>query len=316
MRTVFVAAACAALVVTAMFSTTAFAVSAHTWQIQVGSVGITGGAFDGRSGNAFYPGKIAAHAGDTVAFNFTGPHTVTFNRPDGTPVLALFPPAGGTALNTPGQFVNSGFVPAGTFALTLGASLPAGSYKFICSLHLGMKGVIEVLPASANLPKTDADYAAEASREVARDLQSATEAAERAGKWVGDHPRTVLAGAGTRRVTNLRFYPSTITIHAGESIMFLKTKDPTEPHTATFGTEPANPFAPAGGPPFVFSGSNSVSTGAMLTKKQYAFYIGGAIGVPSAVRRDEIKFTTPGTYQYICAFHDEAGMRATVVVLP
>jgi plastocyanin len=316
MRTVFATAACAALVLTAMFGTTALAVSAHTWQIQVGSVGITGGAFDGRSGNAFYPGRIAAHAGDSVAFSFTGPHTVTFNRPDGTPLPVLFAPAGGTALNARGQFINSGFVPAGTFALTLGASLPAGSYKFICGLHLGMEGVIDVLPGSANLPKTDADYAAEASRQVARDLESATDAAARANKWVGDHPGKVLVGVGTRRVTNLRFYPSTITIHAGESVMFLKTKDPTEPHTATFGPEPANAFAPVGGPPFVFTGANSVSTGAMLTKNQYAFYIAGVLGVPSAVTRDAVKFTTPGTYTYICTIHDEAGMRATVVVLP
>ena len=58
----------------------------------------------------------------------------------------------------------------------------------------------------------------------------------------------------------------------------------------------------------------------LLTKKQYDFYIGGAIGVPVQVDKDTITFTTtsttPVTYTYICAIHDDVGMRGTVTVLP
>ena len=320
MRTVLIVAISTALAVTTILTTPALA-AAQTWHIQVGSVlNFPAGQF----GNAFYPSQIAAHAGDTVAFDVTSPHTVTFNRPDNLPLFGFFVPPGGTTtsatLNTKGQFVNTGFDPVSfapyTFTLTLGGALPQGRYEFICALHLGMRGAIDVLPAAAPLPKTDADYAAERSKEIARDLITANHVGDKISDKAAQTPLTVYAGAGTKRVTDLRFFPSVITVHAGQSITFLKTHDPTEPHTVTFGTEPANPFAPQGGPPFTFTGSNSISTGVLLTKKQYDFYIAGAIGVPVAVDKATITFTTPGTYTYICAIHDDVGMRATVTVLP
>ena len=320
MRTILTAAVAAALALTTIMTTPAFAAS-QTWHVQVGSVlDFPAGHF----GNAFYPSRIAAHAGDTVAFGVTSPHTVTFNRPDNMPLFAFFVAPGGTTtsatLGAKGQFVNTGFDPASfapyTFTLTLGSGLAPGRYEFICALHIGMRGSIDVLPAAARLPKTDADYAAERSREIARDLNTANRVGDTIGDKAIHEPLTVYAGAGTKRVSDLRFFPSSITIHAGQSITFLKTHDPTEPHTVTLGTEPPNPFAPLNGPPFTFTGSNSISTGALLTKKQYEFYIGGAIGVPVQVDRATITFTTAGTYTYICAIHDDVGMRGTVTVLP
>jgi len=320
MRTILIVLISATLAFTTILTTPAFAAS-QTWHIQVGSI------LDfpvGHFGNAFYPSRIAAHAGDTVAFGVTSPHTVTFNRPDNLPLFAFFVPPGGTTtsatLSAKGQFVNTGFDPVSfapyTFTLTLGSALPQGRYEFICALHLGMRGAIDVLPAAAQLPKTDADYAAERSREIARDSNSANRVADEISDKAAHKPLTVYAGAGTKRVTDLRFFPSSITIHAGQSVTFLKTHDPSEPHTVTFGTEPANIFAPQGGPPFTFTGSNSISTGALLTKKQYNFYIAGAIGVPVSVDKTTITFTNAGTYSYICAIHDDVGMRGTVTVLP
>lgn len=324
MRTILIVAISAALALTTILTTPALA-AAQTWHIQVGSIlDFPAGHF----GNAFYPSQIAAHAGDKVDFGVTSPHTVTFNRPDNTPLFAFFVPPGGTTtsatLSAKGQFVNTGFDPVSfapySFTLTLGPALPPGRYEFICALHLGMRGAIDVLPAAAQLPKTDADYAAERSGEIARDLNSANHVGDKISDKAAHKPLTVYAGAGTKRVTDLRFFPSSITIHAGQSITFLKTHDPTEPHTVTFGIEPPNIFAPQGGPPFTFTGSNSISTGVLLTKKQYDFYIGGAIGVPVQVDKDTITFattsTTPVTYTYICAIHDDVGMRGTVTVLP
>src|SRR2546428_4706066 len=320
MRTILIVAISAALALTTILTTPALA-AAQTWHIQVGSIlDFPAGHF----GNAFYPSQIAAHAGDTVDFGVTSPHTVTFNRPDNTPLFAFFVPPGGTTtsatLSAKGQFVNTGFDPVSfapyTFTLTLGSALPQGRYEFICALHLGMRGAIDVLPAGAQLPKSDADYAAERSREITRDSNSANHVGDKIGDKAGHKPLTVYAGAGTKRVTDLRFFPSSITVHAGQSITFLKTHDPTEPHTVTFGTEPANIFAPQGGPPFTFTGSNSISTGVLLTKKQYDFYIGGAIGVPGAGDKAPIAFTTAGTYTHIFAVHDDVGMRAMGTGLP
>ena len=320
MRRILIAAVSMALCITGLLATPVLAATT-TWHVQVGSVLDFP---DGRFGNAFYPGRIAAHAGDTVAFAVTSPHTVTFNRPGNMPLFAFFVPPGGTTksatLSAKGQFVNTGFDPATfapyTFTLTLGGTLPPGRYEYICALHLGMRGAIDVLPAAAQLPKSDADYAAERSREIARDSNSANRVADKISDKAAHEPLTVYAGAGTKRVTSLRFFPSSITVKVGQSVTFLKNHDPSEPHTVTFGTEPANIFAPQGGPPFTFTGSNSISTGALLTKKQYDFYIAGAIGVPVAVDRATFTFTTAGTYTYICGIHDDVGMRGTVTVLP
>jgi plastocyanin len=321
MRRILVAAVSTVLFITGLLATPVLAATS-TWHIQVGSVL---NFPDGRFGNAFYPARIAAHAGDKVAFTLTSPHTVTFNRPDNAPLPALFPPSSGTALTAKGQFVNSGFnpatfVPGTVFALTLGNALPPGRYQFICALHLGMRGAIDVVPAAAELPKTNADYAAEASRQIARDLAAVNHVADKIGDKAARDSLTVFVGAGTKRVTNLRFFPSSITVKVGQSVTFLKTHDPTEPHTVTFGmtptTPPFNEFAPSGGPPFVFTGSNLISTGAMLTEKQYDFYIAGALGVPAAVDRTTVKFTAPGKYTYVCLIHDDVGMKATVNVEP
>lgn len=311
----------AAFVVMAATSVSALAATANTWHVQVGSIGIGVTGPDGRFGNAFYPGSITAHAGDTVVFQAASPHTVTFNRPV-APLFAFFAPAGGNTLSTGHEFVNSGFLnPGDTFTLHLGASLPAGSYAFLCSLHLGMTGRIEVVPAEARLPRTDADNIALSARRIAADLERAADIAEGANERAEDSENTVLVGAGDHRVTNVRFFPASITIHAGESVRFLKTHDPTEPHTVSLGPGPGDPVAellPAGGPPFTYDGNPAtlVSTGILVTRRQYRYYHLDLVGFPPPTDRATITFTKPGTYDYVCFIHDDVGMKGRVVVLP
>src|SRR5437867_606857 len=227
-----------------------------TWQGQAGSVGFESPGVVIGGGNRFYPESIAIHPGDTVAFNPIGPHTVTYNRPPG-PVFVLFGPSGVTTLSTPGDRVNSGIIgegppPQPAFTVTFASTLPAGVYKFICGLHLGMTEAIEVLPMSEALPKTDAQYGAIAQREITRDLASLAEIASEARENDQDEDDgpSVLVGAGNKRVSNLRFFPQTTTIRVGQTITFLKTHDPTEPHTVTFGPENPDMFlqlVPEGG---------------------------------------------------------------------
>jgi plastocyanin len=42
----------------------------------------------------------------------------------------------------------------------------------------------------------------------------------------------------------------------------------------------------------------------------------GLAQLPPGVTRFRVTFKNPGTYLYICAIHDELGMRGTVIVLP
>lgn len=324
MRRIASAAVSAALMVTASLATPASATSGTTWHVQVGSGGFTGGAFDGRAGNAFYPGTIAVHPGDTVVFTPVSPHTITFNPP---PVFKFFlfaPTASSGTLGSPGDFVNSGFdptAPPSPFTLTIGGSLPPGRYKYICMLHLGMSGTVKVLPLSEATPKTDAEYGAIASREIARDLATAAEIAAdaRENDEDEDGAPTVSVGAGNKRVTNLRFFPSTVTVHLGQTVTFQKN-DPTEPHTVSFGPEPGPPpaeFFPAG-PTTTGSPSTQVHSGWLLTQKQVDFYGFASSPFASVAAKTKFKvtFTAAGRYDYICAIHDQAGMKATVIVLP
>jgi plastocyanin len=104
-----------------------------TWHVQVG-----GGDFHLlTSQNRFYPRDITVHPGDTVEFAWGGFHTVTFNPPP-APVLAFFAPNGATALDTPTTYITSAPNPGGPsapFDLTIGTSLPAGTYHYSCMLH-------------------------------------------------------------------------------------------------------------------------------------------------------------------------------------
>jgi len=320
-RTIGAAGAAVVLSISGIFASPALA-AGTTWHVQAGSVGFESPGVVIGGGNRFYPESIAIHPGDTVAFNPIGPHTVTYNRPPG-PVFVLFGPSGVTTLSTPGDRVNSGIIgegppPQPAFTVTFASTLPAGVYEFICGLHLGMTEAIEVLPMSEALPKTDAQYGAIAQREITRDLASLAEIASEArenGQDEDDGP-SVLVGAGNKRVSNLRFFPQTTTIRVGQTITFLKTHDPTEPHTVTFGPENPDMFlqlVPEGGN--AYNGTGTVNSGFLSTNEQYAFYQLTDV-LPPPTTKFKLTFTKAGTYQYICALHDGAGMVGTVVVRP
>jgi len=317
------------LAVTAMLSSPSVASTPNTWHVQAGSVAFDASGPSG-GGNRFYPSELAIHAGDSVVFGLMGPHTVTFNRPP-VPLFALFAPINATptagTISSPSATVSSGFVgtaPGDTYTLTFAGTLASGRYVVLCGLHIGMSETIDVLPSATPLPKTDAEYTAIAQREIARDLASTARIAASYGEN-GDEDRdenddsgpTVFVGLGSQRVTNLRFFPSVLTVHVGQTVNFLKTKDPTEPHTVTFGSEPADPIAQLmarGGS--TYSGAEDLSSGFLSTKAQYAFYMLAGLPLPVALTKYRVTFTTPGTFTYFCAIHDDVGMRAVVHVVP
>jgi plastocyanin len=319
-RIVSAVAAAFVLSITGVLTSPALATTpTHTWQVQAGSVPIFDAHGPRGAGNRFYPAAIAIHQGDSVTVTPMGPHTFTYNRPPG-PVFGVFAPSGGTTLADPAATLNSGFIGAGpgTFTVTFASTLPAGRYKFICALHLGMSETIDVMPAGAELPKTDADYAAIAQRQMTRDLATVERVNAAATEDLEDEDGnpTVLAGVGTKRVTNLRFYPAAITIRVGQTITFLKTKDPTEPHTVSFNIPPGLPmiaeFIPSGGSSF--DGTGFVNSGFLSTKVQYAYFQLSGTPLPVALTKYSLTFTKAGDFKYVCAIHDGAGMAGVVHV--
>lgn len=325
MRRILSAAVAAALSLTGILASPSNASTANIWHVQAGSVQFSplGVPFGG--GNRFYPEAIAIHAGDSVVFTPIGPHTVTFNRPP-APVFALFAPINATS--TAGTIANQAapvssgiigdsFPPAG-YTLTFAATLPAGQYRLICGLHIGMTETVDILPAAESLPKTDVEYGAQAQRQIARDLATLAEirAEARENDEDEDDGPTVSVGAGNPRVSNLRFFPAVTTIHVGQTITFVKTHDPTEPHTVTFGPENPDPLIqliPSGGN--TYDGTGTVNSGFLSTKAQFAFY--QLAGTPLVqATKFRVTFTKPGTYDYICELHDTAGMVGKVIVRP
>jgi plastocyanin len=174
------------------------------------------------------------------------------------------------------------------------------------------------MPAGADLPKTDADYAAIAQAHLTRDLATVQRVNAAATEDLEDEDGNpmVLVGAGTKRVSNLRFFPAALTVRVGQTVTFLKTKDPTEPHTVSFNIPPGLPmiaeFIPSGGSSF--DGKGFANSGFLSTEAQFAYFQLAGTPLPVALTRYRLTFTKAGDYKYVCAIHDDAGMVAVVHV--
>jgi len=120
----------------------------------------------------------------------------------------------------------------------------------------------------------------------------------------------------------MRFMGHDMVIHAGQTVEW-DNEDAEDPHTITFGTEPAgDPFPPSNNVTMdadgarhavINSTSDSVHSGFILAAPQ------DRIGLPQSpisVTRFRITFTHAGIYPYICALHDNLGMKGKIIVLP
>jgi plastocyanin len=114
-----------------------------------------------------------------------------------------------------------------------------------------------------------------------------------------------------------------ITIHAGETVEWASSD--VSGHTITFGQEPPNvsPFTPPSANVFVDSDgarhaiinstADNVHSGLIAPSGHERT---GIVQAAVGVTRFRVTFTTPGTYPFICALHDELGMVGQVIVLP
>jgi plastocyanin len=182
-----------------------------------------------------------------------------------------------------------------------------------------MVGTLHVRPAGTPYPKTQAAYDRQARAEGAR-LAAQGRALEARGLAAAVQSRpaglAVTAGTGallpgTATLAVMRFLPQRLTVHVGQTVTWTN-RDPETPHTVTFGPEPqGGPFAAffpvgaSGGHGVVSSNAKTVNSG----------FLGSDPHLPGG-KTFSATFTTPGTYPYICALHDDLGMTGTVVVLP
>jgi plastocyanin len=229
-------------------------------------------------------------------------------------------------------YVNSGFLKKPGDSLTVSFPAP-GSYQVLCLLHeTTMKGTIIVNAAGTARPMSDADYRTAAASQ-AKDVQAKAAGflktitvPEAVANADGSHTWHVYAGVGDSAdgIDYMRYVGGEqLSIKVGDSVTFDMVKNSKgAPHTVTYlaGTEDPDLIVPqpqAGGPPKLllnprvlmpaplppgpYDGSGYYNSGLLLT--------GGP--TPQAIT---MTYTKAGTFKYQCIFHDDEGMKGTIVV--
>lgn len=326
---------------------TARTVEAKEWQAWVGSQSRDLGS----QVLAFLPNELWIHSNDSIRWTIasTEIHTVTFLTP-GPPgqlgqVRLPFFGAFGVQLGCPGttvdgssfdgsQCVNSGVM--GTFDTIVGPQTYSvkfpkpGNFKFSCFVHFDMTGTVHVLDPTQTLPYDQGFYNREAQTDAAAllsegfNLTSRGLAEDRDGGpavkvTAGVGKIVTTSGAGSQTVSLNRFLLPVVVVRVGDSVEWTNL-DPSTPHTVTFGTEPSDPRPPSGNvtptadgarQAVISSSADSVNSGLLTLAFQDRPNLGQS---PLGVTRFRVTFKTPGTFNYICALHDNLGMKGTVIV--
>jgi plastocyanin len=292
---------------------------------------------------AFLPNEFWIHAGDSIQFSFltTEPHTVSFltsgqTRPAAFSVVGI---NGNIFIGCPGttpdgsSFDNSSCVSSApsTSGQTYTVNFPtANNYKLVCLVHSRMTGAIHVLQLAETLPHDQDFYDRQAYLQGNKLLRDANvlqgrkndEGGETSARTVTAGVSTILAnGGGSQTIAIMRFLATTTVVHVGDTVEWTNRSTPVF-HTITFGTEPANDMPPSPGMTVDVDGVRHAMIGSPSDNVNSGF-IGApnqeTVGQPQAAldfTRFRVTFTAPGTFNYICAIHDEVGMKATVIVQP
>jgi plastocyanin len=322
-------------------------VQAKDWQAIVGAESPDRGG----QALAFLPNELWVHAGDSIRWSFPTHerHTLTFLKPGQTRPPG-FGPIFGVVVGCPGitpdesSFDGSACVTTGILRLdentgpkasapTYSVRFPAaGNFKFVCLVHADMTGVVHVLNAFETLPHDQDFYDRQAKSEQALLL---ADAARLNGKRThADQDRggnadvaagigaiVTTTGAGSQTASLMRFLQDTIVVQVGDTVEW-RSLDPSINHTVTFGMEPMDPrpastnvlqTSDGARQAIIGSPADSVNSGFLSPAPQDR---AGLPQSPPGVTHFRVTFTAPGTFNYICAIHDELGMKGTVIVQP
>ena len=286
---------------------------------------------------AFLPNEFWVHTDDSIQWTFATDevHTVTFlvNNQIRPAVGIGCPPSPGGVQPSGSSYDGSACVNSGRLLVgaTYSVTFPTrGNFKLVCLVHSEMTGVVHVLDQAEPLPHLQGfydDQAAEAARDLLSDVDHQQGEAARAAHAIGYSSNTVIAGVGEVVATGggrmfrvvMRFLGGPVRIHVGDTVEWTNW-DPIAPHTITFGTEPANPatlvnvISDSDGARHgtINSATDNVSSGFLQAAPQDR---AGFAQPPAGVTRVRVTFTHEGVYDYICALHDELGMKGQVTVV-
>jgi len=128
-----------------------------------------------------------------------------------------------------------------------------------------------------------------------------------------------ITGAGSQSASLMRFLRHTIVVRVGDTVEWTSL-EPSINHTVTFGMEPADPRPPSANVTVtsdrarravIGSPADAVNSGFLSPSPQDRT---GLAEAPPGITRFRVTFTSPGTFNYICAIHDELGMKGAVIV--
>ncbi len=308
----------------------------------------------------FYPDKLTINEGDTVVWKINSAefHDVIFAPPgqafvplttaeggqNGPPTVVISPlfaaPSGGpnydgTTLANSGELAMA--APGSPeFRLTFPK---AGSYDYYCNIHsaplpdgqiAGMTGNITVRAAGSALASTPDQVSADAQAAIAADQQAATaedtqvkQAIPPTSNSDGTMTYHIKAGFDTQTAAYMRFTPSDITIHAGDTVTW-QQNSAVSPHTFTLTSGAKDPdlvvaLPRSSGPPKLILNPQVLLPAGGTTYDGQGFFSSGFVpGTQDPTpgpRTYSLKFSTPGTYEYICILHDDMGMNGHITVL-
>ena len=265
-------------------------------------------------GMAFLPSHIWINEGDTVVWtaNSAEPHTVTFlskgqEEPKFDPNSPTQNLPQGSKVYDGHSYYNSGLISSMPGAFPGGTSYSltfpnAGTFHYGCLLHPMMDGVVKVREEGTPYPYTQQQYDQKAQQQGNAILQDGNELAKEAGEHSNNHHVSVGADDGVAMV--MRFFPSNVTIHVGDTITFKDRYPIDDPHTVSFGNvqEPFPPVTPIGDPRnFV---GQTLNSGLLGTDTSWISRTVGNVY--------KVTYNKAGTYQFFCFIH--FGMAINIVV--
>jgi plastocyanin len=117
----------------------------------------------------------------------------------------------------------------------------------------------------------------------------------------------------------MRFRRHTIVVQVGDTVEWTSL-DPSINHTITFGIEPDDPRPPSASVSPTVDGARHAVISSPADSLNSGFLSPAPQDRPNlaqsspGVTRFRVTFTSPGTFDYICAVHDQLGMAGRVIV--
>jgi plastocyanin len=260
-------------------------------------------------------GTLVSGAKDAAGnpFWFNGQPNLTFNP-------ALFAAQGGHRYNGSHR-IDSGLPLGPPRSFKVKFTKP-GVYHYFCDVHYGMRGTVVVVPKAKRVPSAKQD---------ARRLKKTETAYVRLAKTVDkttEPANTVGLGAsGPGGLEVFAMFPSTLNVANGTTVTFAMSKATRETHTATLGDTTKGGYvynlaqtgfhSPTGAIDPIGAYPSDVPMPVSLSPASH----GNGFGNTGVLDRDSstpgppaatIKFTQPGTYNFVCLIHPF--MHGTIVV--